>query len=122
MRRSFEKRLGAAVLAGDVVISIDNCEHELQSVFLCQALTQQKLNIRVLGSSRNVETPVTATMFATGNNLTIAGDLTRRALLGALDARCEHPERRCYGSAAPTPATPRSGCRKTTRAGTCSPP
>jgi hypothetical protein len=91
-----EKRLGAAVLAGDVVISIDNCEHELQSIFLCQALTQQKLNIRVLGSSRNVETPVTATMFATGNNLTIAGDLTRRALLCSLDARCEHPERRSF--------------------------
>jgi hypothetical protein len=74
-----EKRLGAALLAGDVVVSIDNCEHELQSVFLCQALTQQKLNIRVLGMSKNVETPVTATVFATGNNLTIAGDLTRRA-------------------------------------------
>jgi hypothetical protein len=91
-----EKRLGAALLAGDVVVSIDNCEHELQSVFLCQALTQQKLNIRVLGMSKNVETPVTATVFATGNNLTIAGDLTRRALLGALDARCEHPERRSF--------------------------
>ena len=91
-----EKRLGAALLAGDVVVSIDNCEHELQSVFLCQALTQQKLNIRVLGMSKNVETPVTATVFATGNNLTIAGDLTRRALLCALDARCEHPERRSF--------------------------
>ena len=91
-----EKRLGAALLAGDVVVSIDNCEHELQSVFLCQALTQQKLNIRVLGMSKNVETPITATVFATGNNLTIAGDLTRRALLGALDARCEHPERRSF--------------------------
>src|SRR5262249_10359264 len=34
-----EKRLGAALLAVDIVISIDNCEHELQSVFLCQALT-----------------------------------------------------------------------------------
>ena len=46
--------------------------------------------------SKNVETPITATVFATGNNLTIAGDLTRRALLGALDARCEHPERRSF--------------------------
>jgi hypothetical protein len=91
-----EKRLGAALLAGDVVVSIDNCEHELQSVFLCQALTQQKLNIRVLGMSKNVETPITATVFTTGNNLTIAGDLTRRALLCSLDARCEHPERRSF--------------------------
>jgi hypothetical protein len=44
-----EKRLGAALLAGDVGISIDNCEHALASAFLCQALTQVKLNIRVLG-------------------------------------------------------------------------
>jgi hypothetical protein len=91
-----EKRLGAALLAGDVVVSIDNCEHELQSVFLCQALTQQKLNIRVLGMSRNVETPSTTTFFATGNNLTIAGDLTRRSLLSSVDAHCEHPEQRSF--------------------------
>jgi putative DNA primase/helicase len=51
-----EKRLGAALLAGDTAIALDNCEHPLQSTFLCQALTQQKLNIRVLGASKNVET------------------------------------------------------------------
>jgi len=91
-----EKRLGAALLAGDVAISLDNCEHHLEGVFLCQALTQQKLNIRLLGRSKNVETPVNATIFATGNNITIAGDLTRRTLMCALDAHCEHPERRNF--------------------------
>src|SRR5262245_6710637 len=35
-----EKRLGAALLAGDVVVSIDNCEHELQSVFLALGCAQ----------------------------------------------------------------------------------
>src|SRR5262245_32428487 len=44
-----EKRLGAALLAGDAAISIDNCEHPLQSVFLCQVLTQSHVKIRVLG-------------------------------------------------------------------------
>src|SRR5207245_182808 len=58
-----EKRLGAALLAGDVAISIDNCNHELQSSFLCQALTQQHLNIRLLGLSRHVKTPVNAAIF-----------------------------------------------------------
>jgi hypothetical protein len=71
-----EKRLGAALLAGDPAISLDNCEHVLQSAFLCQALSQQILNIRLLGLSRVVETPVSATILATGNNLTIGGDLT----------------------------------------------
>jgi hypothetical protein len=91
-----EKRLGAALLAGDVVISLDNCEHRLESTFLCQALTQEKLNIRMLGLSRNVETPVNATIFATGNNLTIAGDLIRRTLLCSLDSHCERPELRTF--------------------------
>jgi hypothetical protein len=91
-----EKRLGAALLAGDIAISLDNCEHRLESVFLCQALTQQKLNIRLLGKSKNVETLNTATFFATGNNLVIAGDLTRRALLCRMDAKVERPELRTF--------------------------
>ena len=91
-----EKRLGAALLAGDTAIALDNCEHPLQSSFLCQALTQQKLNIRMLGVSKNVETLVNAAIFATGNNMTIVGDLTRRALICSLDARCERPELRPF--------------------------
>jgi hypothetical protein len=91
-----EKRLGAALLHGDQLVSIDNCDHELQSSFLCQALTQQRLNIRLLGFSQNVEIPVNAAIFTTGNNLTIAGDLNRRTLLCSLDARCEHPEQRKF--------------------------
>src|SRR5262249_8538774 len=91
-----EKRLGSALLAGDVVVSLDNCDHELQSGFLCQALTQQTLNIRLLGYSRNIEPLVNASIYATGNNLTIAGDLTRRTLMCALDAKCERPETRTF--------------------------
>jgi hypothetical protein len=92
----FEKRLGAALLAGDVVVSIDNIDRELQSAFLCQALTQQMLNIRLLGYSRNIETPVLASVYATGNNLTVAGDLTRRTLMSTLDAGIERPETRTF--------------------------
>jgi hypothetical protein len=91
-----EKRLGAALIAGDTAIALDNCDHPLESSFLCQALTQQRLNIRMLGVSKNVETPVNAAIFATGNNLTIVGDLTRRTLICALDAKCERPELRTF--------------------------
>jgi hypothetical protein len=91
-----EKRLGAALLRGDAIISIDNCEYPLQSSFLCQALTQQRLNIRLLGYSRHVEVPVTAAMFCTGNNLAIAGDLTRRVLMCSIDPHCERPEQRRF--------------------------
>jgi hypothetical protein len=91
-----EKRLGAALLAGDTAISLDNCDHTLEGTFLCQALTQRQLNIRILGQSRNAETPVNATLYATGNNLVLAGDIIRRALLCAMDARCERPELRTF--------------------------
>ena len=92
----FEKRLGASLLAGDACISIDNCEAPLSGALLCQALTQGELNIRLLGYSRNVGTATNATIFATGNNLVIVGDLTRRCLLGSLDAGVERPELRHF--------------------------
>jgi hypothetical protein len=93
-----EKRLGAALIAGDQIISLDNCNREVESAFLCQALTQQRLKIRMLGFSRHVDTPVTALFCATGNNLVIADDLTRRALLCRLDAGMERPELRSFKS------------------------
>jgi hypothetical protein len=93
-----EKRIGAALLAGDTAISLDNCDRPLESVFLCQVLTQPQLNIRILGQSRNVETPINATVFATGNNLVIGGDATRRTLLCSMDAGCERPELRVFNN------------------------
>jgi len=91
-----EKRLGAALIAGDQIIALDNCSREVESTFLCQALTQQRLKIRMLGFSRHVDTPITTLFCATGNNLVIADDLTRRALLCRLDAGMERPELRSF--------------------------
>jgi hypothetical protein len=92
----FEKRIGAAFLAGDGTISIDNCEQPLGGELLCQVLTQPSVNIRVLGQSRNVEVLTNTTLFATGNNLRIVGDMTRRALVCSLDPKCERPELRRF--------------------------
>jgi hypothetical protein len=92
----FEKRLGASLLAGDICISIDNCDVPLSGVLLCQVLTQDELNIRELGFSRVIKTPMNATIFANGNNLSIVGDLTRRCLLCSLDAGVERPELRPF--------------------------
>lgn len=89
-----EKRLGAALIAGDALVSIDNCETALGGELLCQALTQPTLKIRVLGKSLNAEVPSNAAMFATGNNLTLAGDMTRRAIRCSLDPGVERPELR----------------------------
>ena len=47
------KRLGAALLAGNPVLALDNIERPLGGGFLCQALTQPYLNVRILGQSEN---------------------------------------------------------------------
>jgi hypothetical protein len=91
-----EKRLGSELLAGASVITIDNCEHAVQSAFLCQVLTQESVRVRVLGFSKTVEASTAALVMATGNNLQVTGDLTRRVLLCSLDAKVEHPERRHF--------------------------
>jgi hypothetical protein len=80
-----EKRLGASFLAGDPLITIDNFEQPLGGQRLCQALTQTRLKIRILAKSEQMELPTNACVFATGNNLTIEGDLTRRTLLCSID-------------------------------------
>jgi putative DNA primase/helicase len=89
-----EKRIGASLMAGDVLVSIDNCEEPLGGELLCQAITQSVLKIRILGKSINVDVPSNAALFATGNNLTVIGDMTRRTLLCALNPNCERPETR----------------------------
>lgn len=91
-----EKRLGAALIAGDVLIAIDNCEEPLGGELLCQTMTQTSLKVRILGTSINAEVPSNAAIFATGNNLTLAGDMTRRAIRATLDAGVERPELRAF--------------------------
>lgn len=91
-----EKRLGASFIAGDPLISIDNCENQLGGELLCQALTQPTLKVRILGKSLNAEVPSNAAIYATGNNLTLAGDMTRRAVRCSLDPGVERPELRSF--------------------------
>ena len=91
-----EKRLGAELLSGNAIVSFDNCSSEVDSELLCQALTQRELRVRELGYSRNVRVPITALFTVNGNNLVIANDLTRRTLLGQLDAGVERPETRKF--------------------------
>ena len=91
-----EKRLGATLIAGDPIVAIDNCKEPLGGAFICQMLTQPHVAVRLLGKSERVIVPCTATLFATGNNLIVTGDMTRRVLMSSLDAKCEQPELRTF--------------------------
>lgn len=88
------KRLTAVLVEGEQVCSIDNIERPLASSSLCSILTQETWKDRMLGKTSMVTVPTCTTWLATGNNVVIVGDLTTRALVCDLDAKCEHPEER----------------------------
>ena len=92
-----EKRLGSALMAGQALIAIDNVNGELGGDALCQAIERPRVQVRVLGRSQlfNIEARGT-TVLATGNNLTLTGDIVRRALLCSLDPKLERPEQRQF--------------------------
>lgn len=91
-----EKRLASLLLAGALHVAIDNCDMPLGGDFLCQALTQPEVRARILGRSVAPTLPTQALVTATGNNLMLLGDMTRRAVLCSLDAKEERPELRKF--------------------------
>lgn len=91
-----EKRLGALLLDGTPLISIDNVNGELAGDALCQIVERTLVQVRILGQSRVVTVPVRTVVLATGNNITLRGDLVRRALACRLDAGLERPELRQF--------------------------
>ena len=91
-----EKRLGAALLAGQPIINIDNVNGELGGDALCQIIERPIVEVRILGKSERARIEARSTVFATGNNLRLLGDMTRRVILCTLDARRERPELRQF--------------------------
>lgn len=91
-----EKRLSTILHAGDPVILVDNCEQAITGDFLCSMLTQETVQARILGQSERRILPCTALVLVTGNNLTFAGDISRRSLVCRLDAKEERPDQRKF--------------------------
>lgn len=91
-----EKRLIGVLLAGDAVIALDNIERPLGGDLLCQAATQQFVRLRPLSTSGMLTVPTHALLVATGNNLSIVGDLKRRVALIRMDSGQERPEQRTF--------------------------
>lgn len=92
------KRLGAKVMAGHPILCIDNVESDLGGDDLCQVVERKIVEVRVLGKSEMVRAVNRYCVFATGNNLRVRGDMTRRTLLAAMDAKCERPAERPFKS------------------------
>jgi hypothetical protein len=91
------KRLAGVMLTGQPLISIDNVNGELKGDFLCQAIEQHFLDVRPLGRSDIIRIETGGvTIFATGNNITIVGDLCRRTITSRLDSNLENPQLRQF--------------------------
>ena len=95
-QEELEKRLAAALIQGCSIVSLDNCTGTIFGAFLCQVITQSRVQTRILGQSKNVEVLTNVLMLATGNNLTFTEDMTRRVLLCSLDPEMERPEERQF--------------------------
>jgi putative DNA primase/helicase len=91
-----EKRLGAAMLRGQAMISIDNVDGELRGEFLCQIIERPVVKVRPLGFSTLVQIESKATILATGINITPVGRVVRRVLKCSLDPQIERPELRTF--------------------------
>lgn len=93
-----EKRLHTSLVAGHPVVNIDNVNGELGGDFLCQAIERPEIDIRILGETRHERVQNNVTLFATGNNIRLTGDVTRRSMLCRLDAKLERPEQRTFSA------------------------
>lgn len=89
-----EKRLGSLLRDAVPIVSLDNVNGELGGDALCQMTERPLVRIRILGKTETPEFECKATIFATGNNLVLLGDMTRRTVLCSLDAGIERPELR----------------------------
>lgn len=94
-----EKRIAGLLLAGLPITSIDNVNGELGGDLLCQAVERPLVQVRPLGQSDMVEIENRSTLFATGNNLRVRGDMVRRTVVCCLDAGVERPELRDFKAA-----------------------
>lgn len=88
------KRTLSVLMQGDAVINLDNISGPLRSDTLCTVLTQETFTDRILGVNKTATAPTTCTWLATGNNLTIAGDMTTRVVPCMIDPGMERPEER----------------------------
>jgi putative DNA primase/helicase len=91
-----EKRLGSQLLAATPIVSIDNAAADLGGDMLCQVTERPLIPVRVLGKSETPELECRSMVFATGNNVSVFGDMTRRAVICNLDANVERPELRSF--------------------------
>lgn len=87
----WSKALTAKFATGQPIIFIDNVSRTLNSAKLAAALTQPIWEDRLLGGSRMLVVPIRHVFVATGNNVSMSGELARRTVRCRLNAHVERP-------------------------------
>lgn len=91
-----EKAICTVLMEGPTIILFDNVTCDMNADILCQVVTEPLIVRRVLGVLEMAEIPTAVTIFATGNNLGITGDMVSRSIFIDLDSKLEHPEDRVF--------------------------
>ncbi len=88
------KRITSLALAGDTLCLIDNIVGGLGCASLDAALTATIWKDRILGRTESVELSLNVTWSATGNNVVLHSDTSRRVAHIRFDSQLENPEQR----------------------------
>ena len=88
------KRITSLLREGQRIALIDNLSRPLGGAAIDAVLTSEWWADRLLGSSESVTLPNRSIFLATGNNVQIKGDLSRRLLRCRLSPKEERPETR----------------------------
>lgn len=85
------KKITSSLMIGTRIITIDNLSGPLSSGELASVLSAPEWSDRILGRSQMTRLPQWATWMATGNNVTLGGDIPRRCYWIKLDAKKSQP-------------------------------
>lgn len=90
------KRYLSILLNAEPIVIIDNIEAPLRGSTLSIILTEGRWSERILGRNETVSVQNSTLWLATGNNLSITGDLSVRSLICYIDPKMEKPEERSF--------------------------
>lgn len=88
------KAITSILLQGPPIALFDNVSGGFGSTSIDSLLTGTTWTDRVLGASKQVQLPITTVFVASGNNVSLIGDLIRRVTHIRLQAQEERPDRR----------------------------
>lgn len=88
------KKITAIAISGDRVVNLDNLNGVFGNDAIDRVVTASVWSDRLLGKSQVITVPMSAVWYASGNNVAVKADTTRRIIHIRLDAMQERPEER----------------------------